>query len=104
MENLIKMYEKEWEPLHPVERASYLHIIFVKIHPFIDGNGRTARLLLNLELMKNGYPPIIIEHERRSEYYSVLDKAQTTENVGDFIQLVLEALNKTFDLYFKVLR
>ncbi|WP_025027488.1 Fic family protein [Caldalkalibacillus mannanilyticus] len=104
MEKLVSMYENEWQSLHPVDRAAYLHIIFVKIHPFIDGNGRTARLLLNLELMKNGYPPIIIEKKRRVEYYESLDKAHTTEDTDDFRQLVLDALNKTFELYFKVLK
>lgn len=63
MEQLIKWYEGEGKQLHPVERAARVHSDFAKIHPFIDGNGRTARLLLNFELMKNGYPPIVIEKE-----------------------------------------
>jgi Fic family protein len=45
-----------------------LHVDFVKIHPFVDGNGRTARLLTNLELMKFGYPPIVIKKESRVNY------------------------------------
>ena len=56
-----------------------LHAIFVGIHPFIDGNGRTARLLLNLELMKEGFPPVIIKVANRLEYYDALDKAHTTK-------------------------
>ena len=52
MEQLMKWYENEAQKLHPVERGAMLHAIFVGIHPFIDGNGRTSRLLLNLELMK----------------------------------------------------
>ncbi|WP_290441072.1 Fic family protein [Clostridium algidicarnis] len=78
-----------------------LHIIFVGIHPFIDGNGRTSRLLLNLELMKNGYPPIIIKAENRLKYYSALDKAHTTNNSKDFINLVIEELDKILDIYLK---
>jgi hypothetical protein len=53
--------------------------------------------------MKNGYPPIILEKKRRAEYYAALDKAHITEDTGDFMQLVLDALTKTFELYFKVL-
>ena len=54
-------YHSEATSLHPVKRGAMLHAIFVGIHPFIDGNGRTARLLLNLELMKERLPPVIIK-------------------------------------------
>ena len=103
MEELIKWYDNGKE-LHPVERAAMLHIIFVGIHPFIDGNGRTSRLLLNLELMKNGYPPIIIRAENRLKYYIALDKAHTTNSNVDFTQLVVDELDKTFDLYLKYMK
>lgn len=75
MESLLKWYEKEAQILHPVERGALLHSIFVGIHPFIDGNGRTSCLLLNLELMKEGYPPVVIKVEDRLAYYEALDKA-----------------------------
>ena len=78
-----------------------MHADFVKIHPFIDGDGRTARLLLNFELMKNGYPPIVIEKEGRADYYSALDEAHTTGNNEPFVQLVSMILNQTFDFYLK---
>ena len=104
MENLIKWYETQGQKLHPVERSALLHIIFVGIHPFIDGNGRTSRLLLNLELMKNGYPPLIIRNENRIKYYSALDKAHTTGDNADFIELILEELNKTLDLYLYLIK
>lgn len=81
-----------------------LHIIFVGVHPFIDGNGRTARLLLNLELMKNGYPPIVIRTENRHKYYDALDRAHTTGINHDFIELVVEELTRTFDLYLSLLK
>ncbi len=51
----------EAQQLHPVERAARIHGEFVKIHPFVDGNGRTSRLLMNLELMKAGFPATVIE-------------------------------------------
>ena len=104
MENLIKWYEGDGKRLHPIERAALLHIIFVGIHPFIDGNGRTSRLLLNLELMKNGYPPLIIRNENRIKYYNSLDKAHTTRDNRDFIALVTEELNKTLDLYLTLIK
>ena len=100
MEDLIKWYDNMQE-IHPIERAAMLHIIFVGIHPFVDGNGRTSRLLLNLELMKNGYPPIVIRAENRLKYYSALDKAHTTNSSEDFIKLVALEVDKTFDLYLK---
>src|SRR5699024_2215303 len=73
MKQMISWYHEEGIFLHPVERSAKLHTIFVSVHPFIDGNGRTARLLLNLELMKDGYPPVIIKVEDRLAYYEALD-------------------------------
>ncbi|AEI45648.1 Fic family protein [Paenibacillus mucilaginosus] len=102
MEQFIKWYEGEGNQLHPVERAARVHSDFVKIHPFIDGNGRTARLLLNFELMKNGYPPIVIEKESSAEYYSALDEAHTTGDLSKFTALVAAILDQTFDLYLRL--
>lgn len=103
MQHLINDYRKWQDSIHAVERSALLHIEFVKIHPFIDGNGRTARLLLNFELMKNGYPPIVIEKEDRAEYYSTLDLAHTTGDNRPFVELIITSLNRTFDLYFKLI-
>ena len=94
MQKLISSYKK-WINFHPIIRASYLHGEFAKIHPFIDGNGRTARLLLNFELMKNGYPPVVIKNEERAKYYDTLDKAHTTNDYTDFIDLVAELVEET---------
>jgi Fic family protein len=102
MEQLIRLNANDWQSLHPVERSSMIHIEFVKIHPFIDGNGRTARLLLNFELMKNGYPPIVIEKGARAEYYSALDYAHTTGDNGPFITLVTRVLTQTFNIYLRL--
>lgn len=102
MEQFIRWYEGEGQHLHPVARAAIVHSDFVKIHPFIDGNGRTARLLLNFELMKNGYPPIIIEKETRAGYYSALDEAHTTGNNEKFIALICNVVEQTLDLYLKL--
>lgn len=103
MQKLIAEYHSEWEGLHPVVRATLLHGEFVKIHPFIDGNGRTSRLLLNFELIKHGYTPIIIKNEERARYYDVLDLAHTTMDYGPFIRLVSALVVESEKLWLSVL-
>ena len=99
MNHLMSWYDGEAQHLHPIVRGAMLHAIFVGIHPFIDGNGRTSRLLLNLELMKSGYPPVIIRVENRLAYYNALDKAHTTEDYEDFVELVAKEVEASLDLY-----
>ncbi|YCA46403.1 Fic family protein (plasmid) [Bacillus sp. JZ8] len=103
MEQLINWYENEAQKLHPVERGAMLHAIFVGIHPFIDGNGRTSRLLLNLELMKAGFPAVVIKVENRLAYYEALDKSHTTKNYHDFIQLIVKEVEDSLNLYLSAL-
>jgi Fic family protein len=69
--------------LHPVVRAAVVHTRLVLIHPFIDGNGRTARLLLNLELLKSGYWPVVLPVTARLRYYEALDAAWDNDQPGD---------------------
>ncbi|AOI72483.1 Fic family protein [Burkholderia ubonensis] len=102
MAALIDWYEKA-AGMHPVERAAELHTRFVKIHPFVDGNGRTGRLLLNFELMKAGYPPAIIRKEDRLAYYDSLDKACVSGDYGDITHLVAESVQRSLDTYLDVL-
>ena len=64
MEKLIINYE-DWKKYHPIIRAALLHGELVKIHPFVDGNGRTSRLVMNLSLMNSGYLPVIVKKEKR---------------------------------------
>ena len=101
MEKLILNY-KTWNIYHPIVKATLLHGELVKIHPFIDGNGRTSRLIMNLDLMNSGYNPIIIKKEDRLKYYEALDKAHTTYDYTDFVKLVtkleIEMLNKYLEL------
>ena len=102
MEQLVEKCNGPWQKLHPIERATLLHGEFVKIHPFVDGNGRTARLLLNFELMKKGYPPMIIKKEMRPQYYDALDLAHTTGGYGDFIKLVAGCVEVSLDSWLSV--
>ena len=101
MEKLIINYE-DWKKYHPIVRAALLHGELVKIHPFIDGNGRTSRLIMNLSLMNSGYVPVIIKKDKRLEYYNALDKAHITGDYTDFIKLVndleIEMLNKYLEV------
>lgn len=99
MTTLLQTYETDWQPLHPVERAARLHIDFVGIHPFVDGNGRTARLLLNLELLKCGFPAIVLPVERRLAYYEALDTAHIEGDAGPFTALVAECVREGFAPY-----
>lgn len=103
MEQLIKWYDIEAQKLHPVERGAMLHAIFVGIHPFIDGNGRTSRLLLNLELMKAGFPAVVIKVENRLAYYEALDKSHTTKDYRDFIQLIAKEVEDSLNLYLSAI-
>lgn len=101
MEKLILNYQK-WNKYHPIIKAAIIHGELVKIHPFIDGNGRTFRLVMNLSLMNSGYLPVIIKKENRLEYYNALDKAHTTSDYTDFVKLVtnleIEMINKYLNL------
>lgn len=89
--------------LHPVMRAAELHTRFVEIHPFIDGNGRTGRLVLNFELMKAGYPPAVIRKEDRLAYYEALDVACISGSYDDITVLVAEAIERALSVYLNVL-
>jgi Fic family protein len=103
MEQFIKDYSVKKEIFHPVELAAFVHVEFVGIHPFVDGNGRTSRLLMNLELIKAGFPPAVIQVEDRLRYYKTLDKAHTAGDRSLFLALMEEVVEKSFEPYFYVL-
>ena len=102
MEKLMIEYEN-WDDYHPLIKSALLHGEFVFIHPFVDGNGRTARLLMNFEAMKNGYLPIIIKANVRAKYYDTLDKAMTSHDYTDFIKLIVEEEIRMLDEYLKII-
>jgi len=102
MAGLIDWYKSDARDLHPIDRAAQLHTRFVEIHPFKDGNGRTARLLLNLELMREGYPVAIILREDRLEYFDALEKSCVDRDYGDFTRMVARCVARSLDLYLEV--
>ncbi len=103
MAQFIDWYNIEADLMHPIARAAKVHADFVSIHPFIDGNGRTSRLLMNLELMKAGYPPCVITVENRLAYYKALDQWMAFGKTEAFNQLVADAVLEGFKPYQVVL-
>ena len=83
------------ENLNPVIRSAILHTKFARIHPFIDGNGRTARLLLNTELLKVGYPMAIIKKEDRADYYEALENVGNNEDFSDIVAFIQKEVKET---------
>lgn len=103
MAHFVDWYNSKSSQLHPIERAAKVHADFVGIHPFIDGNGRTSRLLMNLELMKAGYPPCVITVENRLAYYEALDQWMAFGKTEAFNQLISDAVLEGFKPYQLVL-
>lgn len=95
----------EWlsrdQGLHPVELAAEAHYRLVTIHPFIDGNGRSARLLMNMILLMNGYPAAIIRKRDRLAYISSLEKAQLSGSKDDYFKIIAKAVDRSLDIYLK---
>jgi len=104
MAAFLHWYQHSSAGLHPVERAARVHTDFVNIHPFVDGNGRTARLLMNLELLRVGYPVAIIPVEERSVYYENLDVVAVRGDYKPFVWQVCSLVEKSFEPYWFVLR
>jgi Fic family protein len=89
--------------MHPVELAAEAHYRLVTIHPFVDGNGRTARLLMNMLLLMNGYPAAIIQKRERLKYIGSLEKAQEGGSKDDYLGLISKAVERSLDIYLKAL-
>ncbi len=95
---------KETTSDHPVRNAALTHIDLVRIHPFIDGNGRTARLLTNLLLLRAGYPPALYTTDQRRDYVQTLDAATFERKPDAFIQLTIEAVDRMADRYLTMIK
>ena len=102
MEELLRNYLASEE--HIVTKLARFHIEFEGIHPFIDGNGRTGRLLVNLELMKAGYPPIDIKITDRISYYNAFDEYHVKHNLKAMESLFAKYINERLDIYLKMLQ
>ncbi|MGH7203737.1 MAG: Fic family protein [Candidatus Levyibacteriota bacterium] len=103
MKKFIRWLETQQEE-HPVKIAADAHMKFVSIHPFIDGNGRTTRLLMNLILLLNGYPMAIIRNEDRTVYLNSFESARKKHDMHPFYTIIYTAVDRSLDLYLNALQ
>ncbi len=94
MGGLLRWYSSNKKILHPLVLASHFHAEFEKIHPFVDGNGRVGRLLMNFIMRKNRLPMINIPKKRKFKYYEVLNAAQYKNNLKPFVKFLIDILKK----------
>lgn len=106
--SLLRWFYEELETkkhsLHPIAYAAWTHAEFVRIHPFTDGNGRTARMLMNYQLMLEGYLPISIAKDDRYRYYDALNRYAMDDACDEFTALVAELENQRLDQYLAITR
>lgn len=103
MQELLTWLKVNTKKMHTVERAVLFHYRFVSIHPFDDGNGRMARLLMNLIFMQDGYPPCVVRNSKRREYLQSLEHADSTGSTDDFLTFIARELIQTEETMLKVL-
>lgn len=103
MTELLSVNEERKSTMTDIERIALFHLEFEGIHPFIDGNGRTGRLILNLDLIRNGYPPINVKFTDRKRYYDAFDAFYKDNDATPMTELIAEYINLRFDDYFAVL-
>ena len=95
--------EQRKETMNPIERIARFHLEFEGIHPFIDGNGRTGRLILNFDLIRNGYPPVNVKFTDRKKYYDAFDEYYKNGSAEKMTELVAGYVNEMLDDYLRVL-
>lgn len=105
MEDYFIWYETNKNKLHPVVLAAEMHERLVTIHPFIDGNGRTSRLVMNLILLQHGYVIANIkgDYDNRMRYYQALETAQTKNNKEDFLLFVAQIEKESLERYLDII-
>ena len=104
MTELLNENEKRKKKMHPIERIAQFHLEFEGIHPFIDGNGRTGRLLLNLDLIQNGYPAINVKFADRKTYYTAFDEFYKNSDAEPMIKLVANYVINRIEQYLEILK
>lgn len=101
---LLAENEERKKTMHPIERIARFHLEFEGIHPFIDGNGRTGRLILNLELIRNGYPAINVKFADRRRYYDAFDAYYRDGKADDMVLLVAKYVGERLDRYLEIVK
>lgn len=104
MDALLDWYNYKSINLHPIERAAIFHTEFIRIHPFVDGNGRTARLLTNYEMVKNGFPTITIKAKDRDKYCNAINRGIMEKDVSELVELMSNSMEKNEDYYIEILK
>ncbi len=99
LKEFFRWYNKNKHKLNPVELATIVHLKFVSIHPFSDGNGRISRLLMNFVLCKSKYPMLDIYYSNRDSYYTALERAQVNEKDNIFVQYLIKRYIKEYKRY-----
>jgi Fic family protein len=103
MEQLLAANSRNKKSMHPLQRIAWFHLEFEGVHPFVDGNGRTGRLLINFDLMQNGYPPINIKFADRRRYYSAFDAYYRLNDMSPMVILVAEYVCERLERYLRIL-
>ena len=103
MEELLTNNENRKGTMHDIERIARFHLEFEGIHPFIDGNGRTGRLIMNLDLIRCGFPPINIKFTDRKKYYDAFDAYYRDNDVNKMINLIATYVNERMEEYLRIL-
>lgn len=88
--------------LNPIELAAWIHAEIVKIHPFVDGNGRTSRLIMNYQLMSNGFLPVSVNKEDRLEYFNYLKEYAVNNNLALFADFIAELEEQQLEEYLSI--
>lgn len=101
MRELVDWLNNDGRSLHPVELAALFHHRLVHIHPFFDGNGRTTRLVMNVLLLRAGFPLVVILKNDRRKYYHLLDEADRGDP-APFCRFIAQAVQRSLDIYLKV--
>jgi Fic family protein len=103
MTELLSKNEERKSKMTDIERIALFHLEFEGIHPFIDGNGRTGRLIMNLDLIRNGYPPINVKFTDRKRYYDAFDSYYRDNNPTPMTKLIAEYVEARLDEYLEIL-
>jgi Fic family protein len=103
MTELLTKNEERKSKMTDIERIALFHLEFEGIHPFIDGNGRTGRLIMNLDLIRNGYPPINVKFTDRKRYYDAFDSYYRDNNPTPMTELIAEYVEARLDEYLEIL-
>ena len=101
---LLAVNEERKEAMNTIERISLFHLEFEGIHPFIDGNGRTGRLIMNLDLIRCGFPPINVKFTDRKKYYDAFDSYYRDGDATVMTDLIAEYVNEQLDKYLTIIQ